>query len=95
MDNVWKSIGKPDEQAYFWATHTGAEVDLFWQHDGRNWACEFKYTDAPTLTKSMRSALVDLDLEKLWIVYPGDSCYPIHDRVEALPIKEVPKRWLY
>ncbi len=95
LDNVWKSIGKADEQAYFWATHTGAEVDLFWQHDGRNWACEFKYTDAPTLTKSMRSALIDMNLEKLWIVYPGDSCYPIHDRVEALPIEEIPKRWSY
>lgn len=43
---------KSDEDAYFWATHSGAKVDLFWQHEGKNWACEFKFADAPTLTKS-------------------------------------------
>jgi len=95
LDCVWRSIGKSDEQAYFWATHSGAEVDLFWQHDGKQWACEFKYTDAPTLTKSMRSALTTLDLEKLWVVYPGNTRYLIHEKVEVLPLKHVSGYWEY
>ena len=95
LDVVWRSIGKADEQAYFWATHSGAEVDLFWQHDGASWACEFKYSDAPTLTKSMLSALASLDLAKLWVIYPGRTQYHIHEKVEALPLQNIPGYWEY
>jgi len=95
LDCVWRSIGKPDENAYFWATHSGAEVDLFWQHNGKHWACEFKFADAPTLTKSMFSALTTLDLEKLWVIYPGNTRYPIHKKVEVLPLKDIQEYWEY
>ncbi len=95
LDCAWRSVGKTDELAYFWATHSGAEVDLFWQHEGKNWACEFKYADAPTMTKSVYIALEDLKLKKLWIVYPGKKQYSIHDKVEVLPLKNVPACWKY
>ncbi|MBI5554337.1 MAG: ATP-binding protein [Elusimicrobia bacterium] len=95
LDCVWRSVNKPDDNAYFWATHAGAEVDLFWQHDGENWACEFKYTDAPKLTKSMAVALEDLKLKKLWIVYPGDKRYFVHERVEVIPLAGTPDYWDY
>ena len=95
LDCVWRSIGKPDEQAYFWATHSGAEVDLFWQHDGKHWACEFKFADAPTITKSMLSAISTLNLEKLWIIYPGSTKYQIHEKIEVLPLKEISGKWVY
>ncbi|MCK5523443.1 MAG: ATP-binding protein [Thiomargarita sp.] len=95
LDCVWRSIGKSDDKAYFWATHSGAEVDLFWQHEGQHWACEFKFSDAPTLTKSMRSALTSLNLEKLWVIYPGNTKYPIHEQIEVLPLKDVPAYWEY
>ncbi len=95
LDCVWRSVGKSDELAFFWATHSGAEVDLFWQHEGKGWACEFKYTDAPTLTKSMVSALSSLQLEKLWVVYPGKTRYPLHEKVEVLPLQNIPAHWVY
>lgn len=95
LDCVWRSVGKADDQAYFWATHSGAEVDLFWQHDGASWACEFKYSDAPTLTKSMRSALDTLHLQQLWVIYPGSARYAIHEQVEVLPLAQLPARWEY
>lgn len=95
LDCVWRSIGKPDEHAYFWATHSDAEVDLFWQHNGKNWACEFKYADAPTLTKSMMSALTSLNLEKLWVIYPGNAKYLVHEKIEILPLAQIPAYWEY
>ena len=52
-------------------------MDLFWQEHGKNWAVEVKYADAPRLTPSMTSALRDLDLSHLLVVYPGDRAYPL------------------
>src|SRR5690606_20829625 len=39
--------------AYFWATHAGAELDLMFFHRGRRYGIEVKLSEAPTLTHSM------------------------------------------
>lgn len=75
--------------AYFWATHSGAELDLFWQRGGKNWGIEIKYQDAPGMTKSIHSALRDLELEHVWIVYPGQKVYPVNERVTVIPVTEL------
>lgn len=80
-----RAIGKRPEECAFWATHSGAEVDLFWQHGGKNLAVEVKYADAPRLTPSMKSAVADLDLHHLWVVYPGDRAYPLSEKITVLP----------
>jgi predicted AAA+ superfamily ATPase len=90
-----RAIGKRHEELYFWATHSGAEVDLFWQAHGSNWAIETKYTSAPRLTPSMSIAVHDLDLKHLWVMYPGDRVYPMADKVTALPITAAPAEWQY
>jgi uncharacterized protein len=95
LENLIKSIGKKDEELFFWSTHSGAEVDLFWQHAGKNWAAEFKFSDAPKLTKSMQSALEDLKLEHLWVIYPGKQNYKLSDRVSVISINEVTGKWKY
>jgi len=74
------------EQSFFWGTHAGAELDLLLVRRGRRYGVEFKMSDAPTMTKSLRIALEDLGLERAWIVYPGEKSYPVHDQVEALPL---------
>ena len=61
---------EPD-QAYFWATHQGAELDLLMLRGSRRIGVEVKRSDAPSLTPSMRIALEDLRLNKLWVIYPG------------------------
>ena len=78
-------VAKPDE-AYFWATHTGAELDLLLFKDGQRIGVEFKRMDAPRLTPSMRIAIQDLRLERLYVVYPGTRRYAIAERVEAVPL---------
>lgn len=72
---------------YFWGTHNGAEIDLFWQQGGKNWGIEFKYMDAPRRTKSMQIAVQDLDLAHLWIVYPGRETYLLDKRISVLPLQ--------
>lgn len=79
---------RPDE-AWFYATHAGAELDLLMVRGGRRIGVEFKRADAPTLTRSMRVALEDLALDRLWVVYPGPRRFALHERAEALPLTDL------
>ena len=74
---------------YFWRTHTGSELDLVWQAGGALWGMQFKYRDAPRMTRSIRAVLRDLPLQHLWIVYPGPDRYQIDDTVTVLPLAEL------
>lgn len=84
LDQVLR-MARPDE-AFFWATHAGAELDLLLVKNGRRVGVEFKRADAPQMTPSMRVALADLALDALYVVYPGDRRYRLAERVEAVPL---------
>ena len=87
LEQVLQVIKPP--QSFFWATHGGAAVDLFLPHRGRKFGIEFKFREAPKVTKSMHSALEVLKLNHLWLIYPGKHAYPIHEKISALPLKDV------
>ncbi len=71
------------EEFYFWATHAEAELDLLILKHGKRLGFEFKFTETPKFTKSMRIALDDLQLDQLTIIYPGDFDYPLAERVQV------------
>lgn len=79
---------QPDN-AYFWATHTGAELDLLIFVDGKPFGFEFKCSDAPGITRSMRIAMQDLDLEQLSIIYPGNDSFLLDKKIQAVSIVEL------
>jgi uncharacterized protein len=81
-------LAQPQE-AYFWATHQGAELDLLMFKHGRRVGVEFKRSDAPALTRSMRIAMEDLRLDYLAVIYPGSRRYALAAGIEALPASEV------
>ena len=56
---------------------------------GKRLGFEIKYSDAPTLTRSMHVALADLKLDRLWVVYPGSRAYELHDKVSVIPLETV------
>lgn len=76
------------DEAWFWGTHAGAELDLLLIQNGRRTGIEIKRMDAPRLTPSMRNALDDLGLDKLIVLYPGDRRYALGERVEVVPFVE-------
>ena len=84
LEETLKAI-EPDE-AYFWATHQGAELDLLLFKGGRRLGIEIKRMDAPTLTASMRVALADLKLNQLSIIYPGSRSYELGPQVKVIPV---------
>jgi uncharacterized protein len=50
---------------------------------------ECKKMDAPSLTSSMRIAVSDLGLKKLFVIYPGTKRYPLDKNIEAIPLDEL------
>jgi predicted AAA+ superfamily ATPase len=78
----------PDE-AYFWATHAGAELDLLLLKQGKKIGVECKRVDAPKLTQSMKIAMQDLQLDSLVVLYPGSQIYPLAEKITALPLEEI------
>jgi len=77
---------KPHD-CYFWQTHAGAELDLLLLINGKKIGFEFKYTDAPRLTKSMHISLEELELEHLYVIYPGATPYILADKISVVGLK--------
>lgn len=76
-------------QAYFWATYSGAELDLFFIANGVRYGVECKFAEAPQPTKSMIVAIESLRLDKLLIVYPGERLWPVSEQITVCPIQKV------
>ena len=84
MDQVIRSLGAEARQCFFWAVHTGGELDLLVERGGERLGFEFKRTLSPTVTRAMRSALETLDLDRLTVVYPGSDEYALERDVVVL-----------
>lgn len=95
LESLIRSIGKRKEEVFFGSTHRGTEVDLFWQYGGNSWAVEFKYADAPKKSRSMQSALEDLGLAHLWVIYPGSNKYRLANKITVLPLSSISDPWTY
>jgi predicted AAA+ superfamily ATPase len=73
-----------NEECFFWATHAGAELDLLVVRGRRRLGFEIKRTSSPQITKSMRNALSDLNLNHLDIIHAGDQTFPLSRQVRAV-----------
>lgn len=87
VEEVLKAL-RPEE-AYSWATHNGAELDLLLFRSGRRIGREFKRSSAPPLTPSMRIALDDLRPDRLMVVYSGERRFSLAEKIEAIPLAEI------
>ena len=89
---VEQIIGLLDTRdAYYWATHGGAELDLLVRVAGKHYGFEFKYADAPGASRSMHIAVQDLSLAHLWVVYPGRHEYALDQKISVIPIDSIPR----
>lgn len=89
MGEVITRLGASPRQCFFWATHAGAEMDLLVVHGHRRLGFEFKRTAAPRVTRSMRTAITDLALERLDVVYAGHETFPLSEPIRALGLSRV------
>ncbi len=88
IEMILKTLNVPPESFFFWSLHQWGEVDLYWQDHGKNWGIEIKYEDAPQLTRSMKIAVKDLELEHLWVIYPGNAHYSLDQKISVIPLSD-------
>jgi hypothetical protein len=82
---------QPD-QSWFYAVHSGSELDLLMEIGGRRIGVEFKRADAPHATRSMHLAIADTKLDELWVVYPGTRTYALDKKITVRPLVECIRR---
>ncbi len=87
LEEVLRIAG--DREAYFWNTQGGAELDLLLFLNGRRYGFEFKYADAPGITKSLNVAHDDLQLKRVFVVHPGEKSYVLNEWAEAVAIADL------
>lgn len=80
---------KPD-QAFFWQTQSGAELDLLTITNGKRIGFEMKLSESPRTTKSMHIAIKDLQLTRLYVLHPGKLSFALDEKITALPAGEIP-----
>ena len=84
MEQVTDLFRLRDHQVFFWRTHTGAEIDMIVQRGTELIGIEIKRTSSPSVTKSIRSALADLELTAVRIIHAGKESYPLTEKVRAV-----------
>lgn len=89
LEEVIRSYEAGPEEAFFWATQADAELDLFIIKHGKRLGFEFKYVDVPRATKSMYSALADLKLDHLTVVYPGKETFQLAEKITAQSLESL------
>lgn len=84
LGQLVRRLGARPEECYFWAAHTGAELDLLVLRGRRRFGFEIKRTVAPSPTRSMWSAHEVLRLDHLYLVHAGEHTFPLREDATAL-----------
>ena len=88
LDSIINAHDNDLYEFYFWATEKGAELDLLIVKGDQRLGYEFKYSDAPKITKSMHIALEDLKLDHLTIITPGNKTYALDEKISVSHLKK-------
>lgn len=89
LENVIRHLGLYENECYFWRTQAQAELDLLIMRGTKRIGFEFKYSMTPKITKSMYSALQDLRLDRLLIIYPGEITFPLSKEITCVGLADL------
>lgn len=89
MNAVMSQLNVEAEEAFYWSTFSGAEMDLVIMRGNTRLGFEFKRTSSPALSKSTCIAMHDLALTHVYIVHAGVETYPLANDVTALALSDI------
>jgi len=90
LDQAIQTLGANASECYFWRTHTGAELDLLVVRGKRRIGVEMKRTTTPSISPSMRNAIIDLRLTELHVVHAGSDTFPLSKEIQAAALSDLP-----
>lgn len=90
IEQLIRLLNADESECFHWATHAGAELDFLHVRGLTKTGFEIKKTVSPKVTKSMRIALEDLGLDRLYVIHAGDHSYPMAEKIEAVSCSEMP-----
>lgn len=88
LEQIIQAFELRPQDCYFWRTSNGAELDLFFEFNGRRLGFEFKYSDKPKTTQSMHIAVADLKLDQLYVICPGARTFSVDEKISFISLKE-------
>lgn len=88
LEQICRILQADNQECFFWATHNDAELDLLILKNGKKTGFEFKYSDAPKLSPSMKIAFETLGLDELNVIYPGNKSYSLAENIKVIGLKE-------
>ena len=88
LEEVIRTTNHTRQQAYFWRTETGTELDLLLIRGDKRYGFEFKFSDSPQVTISMRVAIEDLKLSGITIINPGNHSYKKDDVISVIGLEK-------
>ncbi len=89
LEEVIRCLDIDAQDCFFWATATGAELDLLVCLGQRKYGFEFKYSDSPKISQSMKVALADLDLTSLTVISPGNHDFMLDSKIRAIGLSSL------
>ena len=84
LEQLTTHLSVNDEQIYFWATHGGAELDVFIPRGRKRVGFEIKRTTTPKVTPSIKAALDTLELHEVVVIHAGDQSFPLGKKVRSV-----------
>jgi uncharacterized protein len=89
LEQIIRQLNVDRQECFFWATYGGAELDLLVVRGRKRLGFEAKRTVAPSLTPSMRHALLDLHLDRIDVIHAGEQTFALADRVRAVAVSRL------
>jgi len=84
IEQIIQALAADERRCYFWAAHTGGEIDLLIQSGGKLRGFEVKRTSSPAVTRPMRNAFADLELDSLDVIHAGRDSFPLAGGIRAI-----------
>lgn len=63
-------------------------MDLLIIKEGKRYGFEIKFTDSPKMSRSLQISIETLNLDHVYLIYPGKIAFPLTEQVRAVPLQE-------